>query len=61
MQKQLKDLLIPKTLTYGNYFIEIVDLNKLSTAKGGISRHEQILLENDAIAEFDIKEIQLLY
>lgn len=61
LQKQLKDLLIPKTLTYGNYFIEIVDLNKLSTAKGGISRHEQILLENDSIVKRTPKNKEILF
>ena len=41
LQQKLKDVLVPKTLLYGNYFVEIVDLNLLDN----ISKHEQILLE----------------
>ena len=41
LQQKLKDVLVPKTLQYGNYFVEIVDLNLLDN----ISQHEQILLE----------------
>lgn len=41
LQQKLQDLLIPKTLQYGNYFVEIVDLNILDN----IAQHEQILME----------------
>ena len=42
IQQKLKDIIIPKTLLYGNYFIEVVDLNLLDN----ISQHEQILMES---------------
>ena len=42
LQQKLQDMLIPKTLQYGNYFVEIVDLNILDN----ISSHEQILMEH---------------
>lgn len=42
LQQKLQDIIIPKTLQYGNYFIEIVDLNILDN----ISKHEQILMED---------------
>jgi hypothetical protein len=43
LQQKLQDILIPKTLQFGNYFIEIVDLNILDN----ISSHEQILMEHE--------------
>ena len=41
LQDKLKDLIVPRTLLYGNQFVEIVDLNLLDN----ISQHEQILME----------------
>lgn len=43
LQEKLKDIIVPKTLLYGNQFIEIVDLNLLDN----ISAHEQILMETE--------------
>ena len=56
LQQKLKDVLVPKTLLYGNYFVELVDLNLLDN----ISRHEQILLEVSDFQrdqKFDLKKI----
>lgn len=41
LQQKLQEVLVPKTLLYGNYFVEIVDLNLLDD----IAKHEQILME----------------
>lgn len=56
LQQKLKDVLVPKTLLYGNYFVEIVDLNLLDN----ISKHEQILLEMSSFTKddkIDLKKI----
>ena len=45
LQQKLQELLVPKTLLYGNYFVEIVDLNLLED----IAKHEQILMENESV------------
>ena len=42
LQQKMQEEIVPKTLLYGNYFIEIVDLNLLDN----ISQHEQILMES---------------
>ena len=42
LQQKLQDILVPKTLQMGNYFVEIVDLNILDN----IAQHEQIIMEN---------------
>lgn len=42
IQSKLQELIVPKTLQYGNYFVEIIDLNILDD----IAKHEQILMEN---------------
>jgi len=42
LQQKMQEVIVPKTLLYGNYFIEIVDLNLLDN----ISQHEQILMES---------------
>ena len=41
IQEKLKDIIVPRTLLYGNQFLEIIDLNLLDN----IAQHEQILLE----------------
>lgn len=43
LQQKLQDIIVPKTLQYGNYFIEIVDLNILDN----IAQHEQIIMEHE--------------
>ena len=43
LQQKLQDIIVPKTLQYGNYFIEIVDLNILDN----IAQHEQIIMEHN--------------
>ena len=45
LQQKMQEVIVPKTLLYGNYFIEIVDLNLLDN----ISQHEQILMENSGV------------
>lgn len=55
LQQKLQEILVPKTLLYGNYFVEIVDLNLLDD----IAKHEQILLEtdtNETPAQAKVKE-----
>ena len=42
LQQKMEEILVPKTLLYGNYFVELVDLNLLEN----IAKHEQILLES---------------
>lgn len=42
LQRKLKEIIVPKTLLYGNYFIEVVDLNRLKN----ISSYEQIIMES---------------
>ena len=51
LQDKLKDVLVPRTLLYGNQFVEIVDLNLLEN----ISQHEQILMEASSILKGDKK------
>ena len=41
LQRKLKDEIVPKSLLFGNYFMEVVDLNLLKD----ISKHEHVLLE----------------
>lgn len=43
LQQKLQDIIVPKALQYGNYFIEIVDLNILDN----IAQHEQIIMEHE--------------
>ena len=45
LQKQLKDTIVPNVCTFGNYFVEIVDLNLLSVM-GGITAHEQVIMDS---------------
>lgn len=52
LQRKLKDEIVPKTLLFGNYFMEVVDLNLLKD----ISKHEQVLLECDYESYEIIKE-----
>lgn len=47
LQQKMQEVIVPKTLLYGNYFIEIVDLNLLDN----ISQHEQILMENTGVRD----------
>lgn len=59
LQRKLKDEIVPKTLLFGNYFMEVVDLNLLKD----ISKHEHVLLETtyesyEIVKEKDGKELQ---
>ena len=45
LQKQLKDTIVPNVCTFGNYFVEIVDLNLLNNL-GGITAHEQVIMDS---------------
>lgn len=44
LQRKLKEIIVPKTLLYGNYFIEIIDLNRLKN----IAQNEQVIMESDS-------------
>ena len=52
LQRKLKDEIVPKTLLFGNYFMEVIDLNLLKN----ISQHEQVLLESTYEVTETIKE-----
>ena len=52
LQRKLKDEIVPKTLLFGNYFMEVIDLNLLKN----ISQHEQVLLETSYEVNETIKE-----
>lgn len=52
LQRKLKEIIVPKTLLYGNYFIEIIDLNKLKN----IAQNEQVIMETTIPDEKATKE-----
>ena len=52
LQRKLKDEIVPKSLLFGNYFMEVVDLNLLKN----ISKHEHVLLETSYESYEVVKE-----